>query len=490
MKLEQGNGIVIDVKANQLQPQRVFSGTDDLYWSHDYQEILLSSPSLQRFLPRVDVQPDGGEPEVARFSKMVENVEVCGTSRQIQPGRLKHREINDLRQGLIEFASLADTPKVQPSKRKFIENFSLPIPAQQPEAWRTTDRGELLILWGYHPAGSVGDQDLKPVFSRGANGKLDLSAEGKKIIDGLASRTSRPWTNYIIGLAALLPLLCFILYLLMPRPVVDFSGKVDDARVGQEISVTDMTDYDGINNFTTTNTSVWVQSNRQWESPGTNSPGVRTGFTERFKRSDGGRSIILTSRNALFGIPFLSKADSKSGTLPNTLSFTLKVEGGSGAGTYMAGAVVPVEAKGDYKFLRWEGDTAGLTQSAAMRTAFTMPNRDAVLRAVFEGGSSRPSVTISIRSQGDADKSGLMPIVLQVDTSAQVAFQSATWRIDGKIQAGRNQSLEISLRAGQYQASVEAKYKDNTGADLAGIDSEIITVKVSVTGSATIQKKP
>ncbi len=439
MKIENGNGILLDIKEDQIAPLRVFAGDADYHWSNEYQAILLNSP-LGRFLPRANVTPASSEPQHVRFTKMEGTAELCSASKPLSKCRVNRQEIEDLRKAFIDFAKLADDPNTVEASKRFIEEFCLPVPKNMPESWRCTSDGKLLVLWGYRRNdGPLAEKTVSPVYSKDQDGKLKFNdsiikninggsggggepegphntngANNENVKDGsggggepkgphntnganngnvVKDRPRKSWKKHLLWLLLLIPLLILLLFWLMQKPQADFSSDPESGTRDQEFTFTDLSDYDGPSNETKDKTPFWVSSSRIWTFPDEVENQPRTGKEEISKIPENSRTVSITAINKLFGIPFLAKKTTKSKDIQFIPLYKLEVENGKPtSGEYKADEIVEITADSPPEgqtFAGWTGP-AKFEDHTKPETSLTMPPSNIKIKANFSEKSENP----------------------------------------------------------------------------------------------------
>ena len=196
-----------------------------LYWNPQFANIVREH--LSDFLPQADEAGAGS----ALFHKRERGRELCATSSSfLDPAaKIPASAVGALVAAIDRMHAKASDPSTSPDAAAFIRGFSLPDPAEMPEAWRIPagSRGPL-ILWGWKKNGSKGSTflPLTPTSAKwpdaAARRDLRLLLQGNKRL-GTSVFYSWPWR--VFGAAALAALLALLAFLLVNKCGCDGSGS-------------------------------------------------------------------------------------------------------------------------------------------------------------------------------------------------------------------------------------------------------------------------
>ena len=205
--------------AASFRALRVDVGDQHLYWQPTYQNILRVEGAFGEFFPQAEFFENGNR---VLFTKHIEGVEVLCKTRALRPGeRIPRREWVRFLATWQSFKQLADRSGIPDDFRNFIIKFGPPSVERYPAAYRIYrphwySKPRLFILWGLEPVGGADFISLSP---EQAISEVDARVETDR--EEASSRVFL-WLK-AFGLFLLTYfLLLFVVWVCLPRPVVDF----------------------------------------------------------------------------------------------------------------------------------------------------------------------------------------------------------------------------------------------------------------------------
>jgi hypothetical protein len=214
---------------------RVESGDQHLYWQPTYQHILRVEGAFGEFFPQAEFSENGNQ---VIFTKYVDKSEVLAQTRSLRPGeRIPRGEWQRFMETWSSFKRLADRTDVPDDVRNFIVKFGPPSVERYPAAYRIYrphwySKPRLFILWGLEP---VGGAEFVSLTAEEAITEATARAE----TDGQeASGNLLHWLKLALVCLLGLALLLFLLWLCLPRPVVDFTVSAEAEKPAKVVNLT------------------------------------------------------------------------------------------------------------------------------------------------------------------------------------------------------------------------------------------------------------
>ena len=205
--------------AANFRALRVDVGDQHLYWQPTYQNILRVEGAFGEFFPQAEFFDNGNR---VLFTKHIEGVEVLCKTRALRSGeRIPRREWVRFLATWQSFKLLADRSGIPDDFRNFIIKFGPPSVERYPAAYRIYrkhwySRPRLFILWGLEPVGGADFIGLSP---EQAISEVDARVETDR---EEASSQVFLWLKALACFLLACVLLLFVVWLCLPRPVVDF----------------------------------------------------------------------------------------------------------------------------------------------------------------------------------------------------------------------------------------------------------------------------
>jgi hypothetical protein len=236
--------------ADSFRALRVDVGDQHLYWQPTYQNILRVEGAFGEFFPQAEFFENGNR---VLFTKHIEGVEVLCKTRALRSGeRIPRREWVRFLATWQSFKLLADRNGIPDDFRNFIIKFGPPSVERYPAAYRLYrphwySRPRLFILWGLEPVGGADFISLSP---EQAISEVDARVETDR---EEASSQVFLWLKALACFLLACVLLLFVVWLCLPRPVVDF-----------ELTAQAMQSTQPINKTGFDQEWVWGQTAYQW----------------------------------------------------------------------------------------------------------------------------------------------------------------------------------------------------------------------------------
>ena len=218
---------------------RVDVGDQHLYWQPTYQNILRVEGAFGEFFPQAEFFDNGNR---VLFTKHIEGIEVLSKTFPLRSGeRIPRREWVRFLATWQSFKLLADRNGIPDDFRNFIIKFGPPSVERYPAAYRIYrphwySRPRLFILWGLEPVGGADFISLSP---EQAISEVDARVETDR---EEASSQVFLWLKALAYFLLACVLLLFVVWLCLPRPVVDFELKAP--YVNEEVRPTDRSGFD------------------------------------------------------------------------------------------------------------------------------------------------------------------------------------------------------------------------------------------------------
>ena len=214
---------------------RVESGDQHLYWQPTYQHLLRVEGAFGEFFPQAEFS-DGGNQVI--FTKYVDKVEVLSQTRALRPGeRIPRAEWQRFMETWANFKRLADRTDVPEDVRNFIVKFGPPSVERYPAAYRIYQphwysKPRMFILWGLEP---VGGAEFVSLTAEQAITEATARAETDS---QEASGNLLHWLKLSLFCLLGLALLLFLLWLCLPRPVVNFTVSAEVEKTAKVVNLT------------------------------------------------------------------------------------------------------------------------------------------------------------------------------------------------------------------------------------------------------------
>ena len=214
---------------------RVESGDQHLYWQPTYQHLLRVEGAFGEFFPQAEFSENGNQ---VIFTKFVDKVEVLSQTRSLRPGeRIPRGEWQRFMETWANFKRLADRTDVPEDVRNFILKFGPPSVERYPAAYRIYrphwySKPRLFILWGLEP---VGGAEFVSLTAEEAITEATARAETDS---QEASGNLLHWLKLALICLLGLALLLFLLWLCLPRPVVDFTVSSEAEKPAKVVNLT------------------------------------------------------------------------------------------------------------------------------------------------------------------------------------------------------------------------------------------------------------
>jgi len=279
---------------------RVESGDQHLYWQPTYQHILRVEGAFGEFFPQAEFSDNGNQ---VLFTKYVDKTEVLCRTRALRPGeRIPRGEWQRFLETWTNFKRLADRSDIPEDVRNFIGKFGPPSVERYPAAYRIYrphwySKSRLFILWGLEPVGGADFISVSPEQAI-SEGTARAETDGEE-----TSGDFFRWLKiFLFGLLALAALL-FLLWCLLPQPIVDFEVT---AEAEQPATTKNLTRFDLDWN--------WGVKDYRW-SFAQGEPGTSTEFEPKpVWALAGPHDVTLeATRSTLWGL--LYKTDAKTLTI-------------------------------------------------------------------------------------------------------------------------------------------------------------------------------
>lgn len=213
---------------------RVESGDQHLYWQPTYQHLLRVEGAFGEFFPQAEFSENGNQ---VIFTKFVDKVEVLAQTRSLRPGeRIPRGEWQRFMETWANFKRLADRSDVPEDVRNFILKFGPPSVERYPAAYRIYrphwySKPRLFILWGLEP---VGGAEFVSLTAEEAITEATARAETDS---QEASGNLLHWLKLALICLLGLALLLFLLWLCLPRPVVDFTVSAEAEKPAKVVNL-------------------------------------------------------------------------------------------------------------------------------------------------------------------------------------------------------------------------------------------------------------
>jgi len=214
---------------------RVESGDQHLYWQPTYQHILRVEGAFGEFFPQAEFSDNGNQ---VIFTKFVDKVEVLAQTRSLRPGeRIPRGEWQRFMETWANFKRLADRTDVPEDVRNFILKFGPPSVERYPAAYRIYrphwySKPRLFILWGLEPVGGA------EFISLTAEEAITEATARAETDSQEASGNFLHWLKLALVCLLGLALLLFLLWLCLPRPVVDFTVSAEAEKPAKVLNLT------------------------------------------------------------------------------------------------------------------------------------------------------------------------------------------------------------------------------------------------------------
>ena len=218
---------------------RVDVGDQHLYWQPTYQNLLRVEGAFGEFVPQAEFFDNGNR---VLFTKHIEGIEVLSKTHPLRSGeRIPRREWVRFLATWQSFKLLADRSGIPDDFRNFIIKFGPPSVERYPAAYRIYrkhwySRPRVFILWGLEPVGGADFIGLSP---EQAISEVDARVETDR---EEASSQVFLWLKALAYFLLACVLLLFVVWLCLPRPVVDFELKAP--YVNEEVRPTNRSGFD------------------------------------------------------------------------------------------------------------------------------------------------------------------------------------------------------------------------------------------------------
>jgi hypothetical protein len=274
-------------------------GDQHLYWQPTYQNILRVEGAFGEFFPQAEFFDNGNR---VLFTKHIEGVEVLCKTRALRSGeRIPRREWVRFLATWQSFKLLANRNGIPDDFRNFIIKFGPPSVERYPAAYRIYrphwySRPRLFILWGLEPVGGADFISLSP---EQAISEVDARVETDR------EEANSQFFLWLKGLACFLLaclLLLFVVWLCLPRPVVDFELNAQAMQSTKPINKTGF-DQDW----------VWGQTAYQWtfdQAQPAGSPDYQPDVL--WVQSGLYDTALQVTQSTLWGLLYKTEAKSKS----------------------------------------------------------------------------------------------------------------------------------------------------------------------------------